>query len=213
MCSSVSLRLLHPLMPFLTEELWHAMGYGADADSIMTAPWPTPLPGDQLAAWGADVDAVDYVDAKHELIRAGRALRQDYGIAAGRKIGYLIRPANADAAERLRADTASLSSLLRAETLEIDPELEPGSVMPSVIVPMGTIYLPLEGLIDVEAERTRLTGQVAEVEKHLSGVLSKLSNSSFVEKAPEHVVSRQRELQVELEGKRAKLQGLLEALA
>ena len=78
---SKALRVLHPFMPFLTEELWHQMGFCGDDDSIMTAQWPTPMDEAERARLGVTDDVVAYVEAKHELITAGRALRTEYGIA------------------------------------------------------------------------------------------------------------------------------------
>ncbi|MBM4149848.1 MAG: valine--tRNA ligase, partial [Lentisphaerae bacterium] len=79
---SSSLRLLHPVMPFITEELWHEMGYGGDGGYIMNAPWPQPADAGALARLGATDEVLAYVAGKHEVVRAGRALKADFGIAA-----------------------------------------------------------------------------------------------------------------------------------
>jgi hypothetical protein len=114
---------------------------------------------------------------------------------------------------RLQADLGMLTGLLRAESVTIDPELDvAGKAMPSAISELGTIYMPLEGVIDVAAEKERLNGQLADIEQNFKRVQSKLENESFVNKAPAHVVERQVTLKQDLITKRQKLQGLLEML-
>jgi valyl-tRNA synthetase len=207
-----ALRLLHPLMPFITEELWHVMGYGHEDELIMLAPWPLPLADDDLAGAGIDAGSVEYVTQKHELIRIARNLRSDYGVAPGKKIDFIIKAATAEAAAGLEADTASLSSLLRTEALTISADADPDKAMPSGICGLGALYMPLEGLVDLEAERERLAGKLAEVEKNLKGVLGKLNNEAFVSRAPAHVVDRQKALKADLMEKRGKVEALVAAL-
>ena len=210
---SSSLRLLHPMMPFVTEELWHAMEYGAAQESIMRAPWPTPVDAQTEKAWGLSPDWIEYVDQKHDLIRVGRTLRSDYGIVPSRKVSFRIKPNAEPAAERLRTDEASLCNLLRAERVLIDPALEPEKAMPSGVSKLGTIYLPLDGLIDVDAELQRLNGQQEKLRGDVERCNRKLENESFVSKAPDHVVDRERERRTELQEQSDKLQRLIDTLA
>ena len=213
-----ALRLLHPIMPFLTEELWHAMGYSSSTDRqdpsgfIMKAPWPTPLRDAQLAAWGVDAQTLEYVESKHELIRLGRTLRADFGVVPNKPIDYIIKPHDAETAERLEADRDSVASLLKAETLTIDAGVEPEQAMPSSVGSVGTIYMPLAGLLDVEAELKRLSGQLEKVVKGIDQVTRKLSNSEFVTRAPEAVVEQQRQNQKDLMEKRDKIERLMETI-
>jgi valyl-tRNA synthetase len=207
-----SLRLLHPLMPFLTEELWHAMGYGSDDELIMLAAWPRAAGAPALAQAGIDAASVAYVTRKHELIRAARTLRADYGIAPTRRIDYLVRPHDAEAGARLQDDASAIKLLLRAAGLTVDPELTPGKAMPSAVCELGTVYMPLEGLVDVEAEQARLRGQLEKIDGDLKRLAAKLDNESFVTKAPRHVVDRQVARKRELVEKRGKLTHLIEML-
>ena len=141
-----ALKLLHPYMPFLTEELWHAMGYGTAEESIMLAPWPRSLA--TAAALGMRESVTAFVESKHELIGAGRGLRADYGIAPTKPIRYVIHAVDAASAALLERDRRSLQALLRAGTLEIVAGGEARG-MPGALARLGTIYLPLTGLIDV----------------------------------------------------------------
>ena len=205
-CLSNALRLLHPLMPFLTEELWRGMGYNALSESIITAPWPKAA---TVALWDAAV--VAHVEARHELIGLGRTLRADNGIAPGQKVDYVIKPVSADVVPRLEADRTGIMNLLKANTLTIDATFAPTQAMPSTITPLGTLYMAL-GAVDVAAEREKLTKQLAEVDRNLTGVQAKLGNENFVSRAPAAVIEQQRKLQVDLTEKRAKLTHLLAML-
>jgi valyl-tRNA synthetase len=208
-CLGVSLRLLHPFMPFLTEELWHAFDYGGDDDTILFAAWPKPLSAERLAGWGADAATAAFVDEKHELIRAGRMLRADTSIAPGVKVDYVIKPVDAEAAGRLRRDASVTIALLKAKDLTIDPAFAPLKAMPSAVTKIGTIYMPVEGLVDVAAETARLTKELEKVEQEAARVAKKLSNPDFVAKAAEAAVEQQRKNQAELAEKKARMTHLL----
>ena len=210
---STALRLLHPMMPFITEELWHAMGYGGDEDTIMYAPWPIPESEETIASWGVTSECVEYVEQKHELIRTGRTLRADYGISPSAKITCLIKPRDQEVAAQLSGDTVSLQALLRAESVEIDSVLTPEQAMPSGISKLGTIYMPLKGLVDIENEVKRLTGQLDKVSGDLDRVNRKLENESFVSKAPAAVVDKQRARKQELRENSDRLERLIDTLS
>ncbi|MBT3295431.1 MAG: valine--tRNA ligase [Verrucomicrobia bacterium] len=213
-----ALRLLHPIMPFLTEELWHAMGYSTTTDTedpagfIMKAPWPQPLDDAQRAAWGLDAATIEYVENKHELIRLGRTLRADFGVVPNKPIDYIVKPHDAAAAGHLEEDRASVAALLKAETLSVDADFAPPEAMPSSVGHLGTLYMPLAGLLDVEAETKRLGGQLEKVVKGIDQIERKLGNTEFVTRAPEAVVTQQRENQKALMEKRDKIERLMETI-
>jgi valyl-tRNA synthetase len=208
----VSLRLLHPFMPFLTEELWHAFDFGGDEDTILFAAWPKPLPPETLARWGADAATAAFVDEKHELIRAGRMLRADTSIAPGVKVDYVIKPVDEASAVRLRRDVSVITAMLKGRELTIDPAFAPVKAMPSAVTNIGTIYMPVEGLVDVPAETARLTKELEKVEQEAGKVAKKLGNPDFMAKAAEAVVEQQRTLQRDLAEKKAKLIHLMDML-
>lgn len=210
---SHALRLLHPLMPFVTEELWDAMGYNREHASIMKAPWPVARDEDEMSEWGVTRALANYVDAKHDLIRVGRTLRADYGLKPNQAVDYIVRPPRDKDAKRLQSDSASLRTLLRAENVTIDCDFVPPSAMPSGLSQLGAIYMPLGGLVDVDAELQRLTGQIDKVGGDLKGVNKKLDNMNFVSRAPAHVVEQQKSRKKDLLEKHEKLQKLIDTLA
>jgi valyl-tRNA synthetase len=207
-----SLRLLHPFMPFLTEELWHAFDFGNEEDTILFASWPKPFAAEDLALWGANAETAVFVDAKHDLIRAGRMLRADTGIPPGAKANFVIKPALAADAERLRRDVSLTGALLKAKDVTIDPDFAPAKAMPSTVTNIGTIYLSTEGLVDVAAETARLTRELEKVMEDASRVEKKLGNPDFMAKAAESIVEKQRALQRELAEKAARITGLMAML-
>ena len=215
---SSALRLLHPFMPFITEELWETMGYGQQSGGdglqfVMTAAWPAG-PGEQeLDGLGIDGDVADYVAEKHEMIRAGRTLRADYGIAPSKKIAFLVKPDSDGTAVRLAEDKAAMKALLRAESLTVDVKLAAEEAMPSGVSRLGTIYMPLEGVVNIESEQEKLQGQLETVSQHLARVTGKLGNEAFVSKAPKQVVEKQRQRKQELLEERAKIERILDTLS
>ena len=210
---SNALRLLHPIMPFLTEELWTGMGYNGKHETIMRAPWPKVRDGDELEDWGIDQDTVTYVDAKHDLIRVGRVLMSDYNLLPKHSVEFIVRPADAKLAERLKADLESVKSLLRAGKITVDESAEPLAAMPSGLTRMGTVYMPVKGLIDAAAERKRLSDQLAKVDDNLQRVTRKLGNLDFVSKAPKDVIAKQEDIKKELIEKSEKLNKLIATLS
>ena len=202
------LKLLHPYMPFLTEELWHQMGYGLEAETIMTAPWPKAYRDAQHEAWGLSDEVTAYVSARRELVTAGRALRADYNLAPSKFLHYILQAVDDVTVARLTVDADTLKQQLRADKLEI--VVGGGErAMPGTLCKLGTVYLPLDGVVDVKAEAVRVKAELEKTAGFLKGVEAKLNNAGFVAKAPESVVEQQRAKQKELTETIGRLQKLL----
>jgi valyl-tRNA synthetase len=187
---SHTLRLFHPFLPFITEELWQEMGYAEDMPaeqggrSIMHAPWPKPFDADLRDHYSLDNCYLEYVDAKYELITLGRNLRREANIPANKKVAFYCKPS-----DRLAATDADIFKfLLNAETFEIDANYQPSKGTPSVRGKLGDLYLPLEGLIDVAAERARLMKEADKIQGEIDKVMQKLNNPAFVQKVPPQVL-------------------------
>ena len=204
---STALRLLHPFMPFQTEELWQGMGYNHEKESIMIAPWP-----DQSAAGGIDAAVVKYVDGKHDLIRVGRILRKEYDLSNKQAAKFTVRAANELVAGQIEVDRASVMAALNAEEINIDVDFTPEGAMPSGISALGAVYMSIEGLVDVDAEVEKLSKELDEVNGFLAGVKKKLENPNFVDRAPKDVVDVQRKRQEELLEKAEKLTKMIDTL-
>jgi valyl-tRNA synthetase len=211
---SHTLRLLHPFLPFITEELWHGLGYSQDMPpeqggrSIMFAPWPKPLGEDFRAHYSLSEQQIQAVEARNEIVSQGRNLRRDVNIPANKKVKFILKPVSLISPE----DAAVLKLLLNAETLDIHPDFQPPKGMPVSHAKLGEIYLPTEGLIDVAAEKVRLTKELEKTTVEIGKIEQKLNNPQFVQKVPPHVLQEQQRRLAEWQAKHQQVQKALEAL-
>jgi valyl-tRNA synthetase len=153
------------------------------------------------------------VDAKHAAIGLARNLRADYGLAPSQTADFVLRPSDAAVGDRVRADRSAYLPYLRAEKLEVETDFTPAKAMPSIITPLGTLFMSLEGHVDVEAERRRLTEQLQKTEQEIESASKRLENENFVSRAKPEVVEQVRARKHELQEKRDKLGKLIEAMA
>jgi valyl-tRNA synthetase len=208
------LRLFHPFLPFITEELWHGLGYHSDlpadqgGSSIQFARWPKPFDEDFKAHYRLCDEDERFVSLKYELVTQGRALRRQGNIASSKKARDVFKP-SAGLPER---EVEVLRILLNAEPLDVDPAFEARKGTPAALSPLGELYLPLEGVIDVEAEKTRLLKELAKHEAEIDKVRQKLDNPNFVQKVPPHVLEEHKQRLADREAKREQVKEFLAAL-
>ena len=210
-----ALRLFHPFLPFITEELWHGLGFQADlpegqgGKTIMFARWPKPLGADFREHYAIDPTDEQFANAKYAVVNAGRGLRRDFNIASNKRVRFIFRPH----APLAPAEGAVLKLLLNAEVLEIvEADWQPAARGTLVaLTPLGELFLPLEGLIDVSAERERLAKEIAKVEQELTKVRAKLADANFAQKVPASVLDEHRQREKDWAEKLARLQTMLEA--
>ncbi len=170
--------LLHPFMPFITEELWHAMA-PRDHDLIV-AQWP------MADARSLDPAAEQEIDWLIRLVGEIRAARTELNVPPGARLPLHVRDADAQTTERLARQSAVLARLARVD--RTDGDATGGAAQ--VVVDEATFVLPLEGVIDLAAERTRLTKAIAAAEKERAGLSGRLGNPSFVERAKPEAVEK-----------------------
>ncbi|MGI8481163.1 MAG: valine--tRNA ligase, partial [Chthoniobacterales bacterium] len=173
---SATLRLLHPLMPHVTEELWSIFGFGSG--SIQFAPPLQPAP---LASTATEVRA--RAQQIYDAVRLGRNLRAKTRVPSNKKARFVLRPAGPDATD----DLPTVARLLNAEEVIREPLYQPAPGAPVALTPLGELYLVMSGG-DKEEEALRLDKEIGKLETELRTVNQKLSNSSFVDKAPRVVV-------------------------
>ncbi len=208
---SHTLRLMHPFLPFITEELWHGLGYNENMPeaqgqkSIMFAPWPKPLGQDFYEGYGLDESDERLAEAKYELVTKARNLRREFNISSAKKVKFILKPEG----ELPTHEAAVLKLLLNAENVESVPaEFSPKKGTPSVQSPIGTLYLPLEE-IDIEAEKTRLNKEMIKIEAEIAKVQEKLNNPNFTQNVPPNVLEEHRTRLADWEAKR---EAILKAL-
>ena len=185
------LRLFHPFLPFITEELWHGMGFAQDmpdnqgGKTLMFALWPKPLSDDEKEYFGLDDTADAVAQAKYDLVSLGRGLRRDCKIDPAKKIRFIVRPVGTLST----SDVEVLKLLLNAEALEVvDAAWTSERGTPVAVNALGELFLPLAGLIDFEAERARLTKELERVKIEVTKVQEKLANPAFAAKVPAKVL-------------------------
>jgi valyl-tRNA synthetase len=200
---STVFRLLHPFMPFLTEELWHALP-GTEGD-VAVAEWPVPARG------ASQPEAEARIALLKEVVGAIRNLRSEMNISPARKAAILIRASGPDA-ETLRRQHDLILMLGKGESLEVGPDVAKPRVTASAVVRSHEIFLPLTGLIDVDLERQRLLKEYERVVREFDVSRRKLSNEDFLGKAKREVVDRERDKFETLGETKEKLERNLEVL-
>ncbi len=189
--------LLHPFMPFITEELWHAMG-PRDHDLIV-AQWP------MADARSLDPEASREVDWLIRLVQEIRTARNELNVPPGARLPLHVRDANDATLARLERQAPALSRLARVTNAE--GEATGGAAQ--VVVDEATFVLPLEGVIDLESERSRLTKAIAAAEKERDALAGRLGNASFVERAKPEAVEKAKADHADKAAEAARLQAAL----
>jgi valyl-tRNA synthetase len=210
------LRLFHPFLPFITEELWHGMGFAQDmpdnqgGKTLMFALWPKPLSDDEKEYFGLDDTADAVAQAKYDLVSLGRGLRRDCKIDPAKKIRFIVRPAGTLSP----SDVEVLKMLLNAEALDVvDAAWTSERGTPVAVNALGELFLPLAGLIDFEAERARLTKELERVKIEVTKVQEKLANPAFAAKVPVKVLEEHQARLQEWQVKEAQIAASLANLA
>ncbi|QEH33207.1 Valine--tRNA ligase [Aquisphaera giovannonii] len=204
-------RLLHPIMPFVTEQIWQSMAGLAPArgvpeqrpaeESVCTAAWPRPL------GW-TDAEALATVAQWQEKIQAIRYLKAERNVPKDAKIAPIIT-AEGPVRERLIQGQAFLRGMTNAESISFDPPAVRPKEAAVAVLADAEVILPLEGLIDKEAEKAKLKKNLADLEKQMGGLRAKLGNEAFVSRAPADVVEAQRAKLAELEAQQAAVKALI----
>jgi valyl-tRNA synthetase len=195
------LLLLHPFMPFITEELW---GKTADrTQMLIDAEWPSY---EGLGDAKADAE-MDWVI---RLISEIRSVRSEMNVNAGAKIPCVIVGAGQEARRRAGAWEAEIMRLARLSSMVFEDAVPTQSVQ--IALDEATVALPLEGMIDFAAERVRLNKELEKIAKDMAGIDGRLNNPAFVAKAPEEVLVESRERKAELEQIKAKIVEALKRL-
>ena len=193
--------MLHPFMPFITEELWNLTG--ARANELIVAQWPQALAV-------VDQEAQAEIDWLIRLVSAIRTARTELNVPPGAKLPMVVSGAAQDTHRRLDRQGVALARLGRVESLSFGEPPEGGAAQ--IVVDEATFILPLEGVIDIAAEKTRLAKALAAAEKERDSLGGRLSNPSFVEKAKPEAVAKAREDHAERSAEAERLKAALERL-
>ena len=192
---SATLRLVHPFMPHITEELWCLLRLGSG--SIQFAAPPQKISLDRLE----DVPGKrQLVSAIYQTVQAGRNLRAEANIPSNRKIRFILRTNNKSLSDQI----PTLTRLLNAQDLQLDPDYRARAGNPVAITPLGEVFLAID-TADKARERERLDKEIAKIENDLRTVEAKLQNSSFLDRAPAAIVEEHRRRLTEFTAQLGKL--------
>ena len=204
-------RLLHPIMPFVTEQVWQSLNSLAPvrglpepataAESVCIAAWP------RTSGW-SDEAARQTVNHWQQAITAIRNMKAEHNVPKDARIAPLIVAQGAVAAS-LKEGELFLRNLLPAESITIVSSIERPADCAVTVLPEAEIILPLEGLIDKEAERRKLQKSLTDLERQMGGLRAKLANESFTARAPAEVVRETRAKLAELEAQSEAVAGVL----
>ncbi len=189
------LRLIHPIMPFITEELWQKVAplAGIKADTIMTQPYPSS--SDKLIDKTAEAE-LEWVQ---RFIMGIRRLRSESDIAPGKPLPVILQNASAEDTQRFNDNEAFVMTLAKLESVTFISDDEEAPESSTALVGKMKILIPLAGLIDKDAELARLNKEIGKLESNCEKGNAKLNNPGFVDKAPEAVVNKERVRVAEME--------------
>ncbi len=190
-----TLRLLHPFMPFITEELWQRLPH--KGESIMIAPYP------RVARKQRNADAERQMSAVMDLVTAVRNIRGEMRIAPGVTLAATLRPSR-DGGELFIANGTLIDTLARARFV-VDPRATRPRNSAMAIIDGSELYVDLAGVVDLAAERQRLEKEITRAAESVQFLKGKLARPEFAERAPAEIVARERERLIEQEALRAKL--------
>jgi valyl-tRNA synthetase len=197
-----TLKLLHPFMPFITEEVWQALPH--TGDFLMMEQWPTYRSEFAFTEEAAAMEKI--MDA----IKAVRIRRAEMNVAPARKADIQIVTAEADVFARSVPFLKKLASAAEVTITDVAPASLDGLV--SVVTADAKLFMPMAELVDLDAERQRLSKELEKKQKYLKSIESKLANEKFVSRAPEAVIQRERDNMTRTQREIAQLESSLAAL-
>ncbi|MGN8645662.1 valine--tRNA ligase [Gracilibacillus sp. HCP3S3_G5_1] len=199
-----TMRMLHPFMPFVTEEIWQQLPH--QGESIVRAEWPTV---DESLS---NQDASAVMKQLVAIIRSVRNIRAEVDTPMSKEIPIIIQTSDEAVKEQLEVNRIYLDRFCNPSELTIDTSVTVPDKAMTAVVTGAELFLPLEGLIDVDKELARLQGELEKLNKEVERVEKKLANEGFVSKAPAHVVEAEKEKQKDYLEKREKVQARIQEL-
>ena len=193
-----TLRLLHPFMPYLSEEIWQHLPH-EPGETIMLAAWPTYDSSFEAS------EAVKEMKLLMEAIRAVRNIRAEVNVSPGKKIELLLKPTGTEEDGIFRRNEIYVQRFSNTSALTLNPTLTAPDKAMTAIITGAELYFPLAGLIDIEQEIARLNKEVDSLNAEVERVEKKLSNEGYIAKAPDHVVEQERAKGADYKDKRDKV--------
>jgi valyl-tRNA synthetase len=202
------LRLLHPFLPFVTEEIWHQLlGKKLEEKATLTfGPWP------KWESKHINPEAESSISKVQEVVFAIRNIRSELNVPPGKKADVLLKVEDDKVAKILESHRDYIINLGKVEKLEISRKIKKPVMSATAVTKEGEIFIPLAGLIDVEKEKARLEKEIKNLTELLEKSSKKLSNEDFVKKAPKDIINKEKEKKEDYQNRLKKLEKNLEAL-
>ena len=207
-----TLLLLHPFIPFITEELWGLLGYGKPGTFIQDARLEN---ASQIATTGLvhglvlDRTQVAAVEGLKTFVTQARALKAEHNLASRRDVKLIVAPRDEAAWALIDGNLAKLARMAGAAEITRRDNVDGA---PAVVTPLGRLYLDLASTVDAGAEKARLAKELEALTKHIAGTEARLGNQAFVSKAPPAVIEGAKKQLAEQQAKKAELERLLKGL-
>jgi valyl-tRNA synthetase len=195
------LQLVHPFMPFITEEIWQLLDDRINGESISISEFS------RFNAELIDEKAEEEINFVQDVVTAIRNIRGEMNISPAKSINVFLKSSAVSFGQE-----RYIKSLVKIDQLTVDENLNKPKASASAVVKGCDIFVPLEGLIDIEVERTRIEKELSRILNSFNGVRKKLANENFVAKAPAEVIERERQKMSDWEKALVKLQNILEDL-
>ena len=201
------LRLLHPIMPFITEEIWEKLPIKNKENSIMNAEWPS---------FNSDFEKLDSEEEFLiiiDIVSTIRNLRGELNISPGKEIPCILKLSNKEHESLISREEETIKRLAKiGSEWSFGPDTQHPKLSSSAVIRNIQIFIPLEGLIDIKSETSRLRKQLADTDKTISSLEKKLSNKEFIKKAPKEVIIKNKENLKEEQNRHEKLSTNLKKL-
>jgi valyl-tRNA synthetase len=201
------LRMLHPFMPFVTEEIYHLLPGVSEEDFLNSLGWPEPT----LKLINEDLEKE--FEIVQGVIGAIRNIRAEMDVPPGKKADVFVHVADEKAIDILKKQEAQLVILGRIEHLIIGTDIKKPALSASGMIPFGEIYIPLTDLINLDDERLRLEKELDNQTKYLDRIKKKLANTDFLDRAPADVIQAEKDKQTQVEDSIERLNKSLESLS
>ena len=201
-----TLKLLHPFMPFVTEEIWQHLSERKAGESIMKSPWPAF--DESLISAKTDSE----MEFLQSVISAVRTVRSEMNLPPTKEVPLVVNCHDEAKLSVLEANRPSLERMAKINSLSLGTDLAKPGYSASSVVNGQEVFIPLEGLIDIDVERGRLEKEILRLEGQLKAVLAKLDNPNFAGKAPADVIQKEKDKQENFQQTLLKLKTSLEQL-
>ncbi|MEC0093110.1 valine--tRNA ligase [Paenibacillus macquariensis] len=199
-----TLRLIHPFMPFISEEIWQHLPH--EGDTITLAAWP------EYNAAFENIDAVNEMNMLMDIIRTVRNIRAEVNVPMSKKVELIVKAGNADVYGIVSRNENYVKRFCNTSSFEVGVDIPAPEKSMIAVVSGAELYLPLAGLIDITQEIARLEKEVQTLNDEVDRVEKKLSNQGFVAKAPAKVIDEERAKQADYSDKRSKVLARIEEL-